>query len=1025
MENEEVRYSFTGDTSSLESATRDAIASLTKFDSAMKKIASTDSFSASKTSVASFQRSLNGVIKQVNSLVTTMNKTKDVTKNMLPADVTTVESAYQNISATLELMGEQTSVTSKDLNFFAEALRETANSLNPVVARMQVWGTNLQQIQSLNQQVQASTEQTTTAVTQSVDTATTTVTQNVQYVESAMGDVTQSTAYLGSQMATMSQRVTAALNTAKATVQSYKDSAVAAFTSVKERCSQVYDAFRRVVTESAAFKTASKAITTLKDACTKVKFAVTKLASPIKNLGNKMKEAASKSTLLKKALALLGTVKLADLFSKAIKQSIAYIENLNLFKVAMGEAYESGRKFIDQMQEVYGMDPSTLMRYAGNFYQLATAIEMPDEAAEKMSLSLTKATNDIASLFNMPIEQVFENLSSGMQGMSRAVRKYGMDIRVTTLQQTALSLGITEQVETMSEANRMGLRFITMMRQASNAQGDFARNIETPANQLRIFKEQLAQLGRAIGNFVLVPLGKLLQYVNGAIMALRVLLQFLAKVFGVQETTFQIDIGTDAAEDAENTADAVGDIGDEASKTAKKMKQMLAPFDELNILQKPTDNNGASSSGLNGVGGAMDPAIAQEIADMDLSLENIQMKANQVRDTILEFLGFQVEGGEIISWDPAVLQGMSEDFTNLAEQIQFAFDSTREVVTQLWEGTLQPVLSSLWGAAQRVFVDIMNILLTLYNRVLIPILQWIASTAGPTFARIFGGFMDTVVLVYDTIKRAVDSFASTFESIWNGWLRPILDVILEVVESIWTETVKPVIDNIIGLVGDLWDFLMVVIKWIADALGPWLVPIIQALIPVVSTVINTIGGIINGIITVLRGVIQFMTNVFKGNWQGVWESLGTIVTGVAQVIVSVFKGAINLLVDAINALVAFVWPVIRDIGNAIGGLVTAAGKIFGKSWGWTMPSTPPRIPHLAEGGIVTRPTVALLGEAGRSEAVIPLDNSPQIVDLAQQIADKINLQDTPVVNVYIGGEEFDDYIYEALSRREFQTNGGV
>ena len=152
--------------------------------------------------------------------------------------------------------------------------------------------------------------------------------------------------------------------------------------------------------------------------------------------------------------------------SNAVKESISYVENLNLFQVATGEAYEASQDFIDAMSEMYGMDPSNLMRYAGNFYQLADAISMPDEAAASLSLGLTKAANDIASLFNVDVETVFNNLSSGMQGMSRAVRKYGMDIRVTTLQQTALTLGITEQVEAMSEANRQGLRFITMMQQA-------------------------------------------------------------------------------------------------------------------------------------------------------------------------------------------------------------------------------------------------------------------------------------------------------------------------------------------------------------------------------------------------------------------------------------------------------------------------------------------------------------------------------------------------------------------------------
>ena len=138
------------------------------------------------------------------------------------------------------------------------------------------------------------------------------------------------------------------------------------------------------------------------------------------------------------------------------------------------------------IQEMYGLDPTNIMRYTSMFYQLASAVDTPTEAAEKMSMGLTKMTVDIASLFDMPFNTVMENLSSGMQGMTRAVRKYGMDLRNTTLQQTALSLGISRQVESMSEADRQGLRYITMMRQASIATGDFGKTIESPANQLRI-----------------------------------------------------------------------------------------------------------------------------------------------------------------------------------------------------------------------------------------------------------------------------------------------------------------------------------------------------------------------------------------------------------------------------------------------------------------------------------------------------------------------------------------------------------
>lgn len=351
------------------------------------------------------------------------------------------------------------------------------------------------------------------------------------------------------------------------------------------------------------------------------------------------------------AIKGLGSIYTGSLLGKMVKQSISYTESLNLFTVAMGEAADTGHKFIESMQEIYGLDPKTLLDQVGNFNQLADAINMPTKAAANMSLTLTKATVDLASLFNVDVNTVFNNLSSGMQGMSRAVRRYGMDIRAVTLQQTALSLGITRQVENMSEADRMGLRFITMMRQARNASGDFARTIETPANQLRVFKEQIVQLGRAIGDFLIAPIGRVIQYVNGFVMALRMAITFLGTMLGLSKDSADIDYSG-----VNDGTDAVTGLGGAAGDAAKKVKELLAPFDELNILKEKDSSGGGA-----GLGEYMDPAIAEAMANMQYQLEEIEMKANKVRNALLEFFGFTVEEGKITGWSKDVfLQGLEQ-----------------------------------------------------------------------------------------------------------------------------------------------------------------------------------------------------------------------------------------------------------------------------------------------------------------------------------------------------------------------------
>ena len=93
--------------------------------------------------------------------------------------------------------------------------------------------------------------------------------------------------------------------------------------------------------------------------------------------------------------------------------------------------------------------------------------------------------------------------------------------------------GITEQYETMNETNRIILRYLVMLDQASDSNSDFARTIEQPANQLRVFKQQIISISREIGRFVVDAVEPLLYRINGLVMALRNIIKFVADFFGL------------------------------------------------------------------------------------------------------------------------------------------------------------------------------------------------------------------------------------------------------------------------------------------------------------------------------------------------------------------------------------------------------------------------------------------------------------------------------------------------------------
>lgn len=641
MDEERVQYSFTGDVASLRDATKEAISLLDKYEGTIKKLAASDQFSVSKTTFTSFQRTINGLIKQVNSLASIVDSASvDVQQAMAP-DTANVKRAVADVSDALDYLRGSAKLTSGDVKFLTTYLKDARTTFDLVSGRARALGTSFAQVAHMKDSFDPMT-----AKMQSFEDKASTTVMRVDEISDSF------------------RRMTSSLVPAEDAWEDIDHEAIRE--QLKRLYAQMNPEINAIGREDKALRSKSG---TLRESTNLHK----SLTSALSKLGIKLKSEVSKvvkftksldktkqiAHALVRAFRTLVVSKLGQWFSKAVQSSIDLYENFNLFKVAMGETVDEGKAFVDQMAEIYGMDPSTLYKNIGYFYQLTDAIGMSEKASSTLSLSLTKASNDIASLFNVKVQTVVDDLASGMQGMARSVRKYGMDIRATTLEQTAMSLGIYEQVENMSEANRQALRYITMMHQVKSAtsqvvrevdgstakMGDFARTIEQPANQLRIMGEQLTQLGRAMGDFFVKRLEKVLPLLNGMIMSLRVVITYIATLAGVFN-----DLSSESS-NVETGSDALDSITESATDAAAALEKVTAPFDELNTLTKET----AAGDDI------LDPKLQEIIENMSLGLDNVRMKANDIRDKILEFFGFKVENGEIVSWSREVFeQGLAE-----------------------------------------------------------------------------------------------------------------------------------------------------------------------------------------------------------------------------------------------------------------------------------------------------------------------------------------------------------------------------
>ena len=168
----------------------------------------------------------------------------------------------------------------------------------------------------------------------------------------------------------------------------------------------------------------------------------------------------------------------ADTFGGWINNINSFIENQNLFSVAMGKSAQSGRELANSLQSVLGIDSGEAMRYMGLFQNLATSFGDSNKQATVMSKNLTQLGYDLASFYNISTESAFDKLRSGITGQVRAIRDLGIDTSTARLQQELYDLGIKEKVRDLTEADKAELRYIAIMKQTTNAQGDMARTIE-------------------------------------------------------------------------------------------------------------------------------------------------------------------------------------------------------------------------------------------------------------------------------------------------------------------------------------------------------------------------------------------------------------------------------------------------------------------------------------------------------------------------------------------------------------------
>lgn len=724
---------------------------------------------------------------------------------------------------------------------------------------------------------------------------------------------------------------------------------------------------------------------------------------------------------------------------KVIKDSIQLgmdaIESDNLFEVSMGNMADSVRDWSEEVGNALGLSATEMRKNVGTIYNMTTSMGLAEDNALKMSKGVTLLANDMASFYNLSTDEAFSKINAGLTGETEPLKRLGILVDENTIKQVAYQQGIAETGTELTQQQKVLARYCAILQQTGNAQGDLARTLDSPSNQLRQLKSQVQQLGITFGSFFMPVLQAVIPYVTAFAKVITYALNSLSKFLGLKSTS----ASSETAKVSSNIG-AVGSGLDDANKSAKKLKGTLAGFDEMNVLQDNSSNSGSNSGG-----GAVGGDIDFDLSEYDAGLDQINSKV----DTIVENMKNAFTGvGDVVKsiWKSEPIQAWAGAVTTYG---QFIFDYFTSLGSMFGEnmmltwsnielnvGTAITNMTTLWTTfwtdiqagietwGQPIIDGVTGVFNSIWKDAIDPAVQ--------QMSKIWADFSKILVDLWnehgkpliDNVGEFATNIIGLFQSIWDNVLEPIVTPFLETLSWLWDEHLSKMVTAIGDLVGSVVNgaleiynkFIDPIVKWLLDVLSPIWATFTNYIVGAMGTILGVISDVITGVIKIFKGVIDFIVGVFTLNWSKAWDGIKSVFTGIWDALLGVVKGVINTVIDILNGFVGG----INKIGFDVPDWVPVIG---GKRWGFNVP----KIPKLAQGGIVDKPTYAMIGEAG-TEAVMPLERNTGWIDkLADKLADKIgSAGGSPIqLVVKIGEDTILDKFIEGIHNKNFETNGEV
>lgn len=766
------------------------------------------------------------------------------------------------------------------------------------------------------------------------------------------------------------------------------------------------------------------------------------------NISN-LSKSATKSTggvmtafkKLKTGIVALG---IGKVISTAISDGMDAIESDSLFTTVMGDNADAVKSWSNDIADALGLSAVNMQKNIGVIYNMTSSMGVAGDNALKMSKGVSVLAEDMASFYNLDSDEAFNKLRAGLTGETEPLKALGILVDENTIKQYAYSEGIAETGAELTNEQKVLARYVAILKQTGNAQGDLARTLDSPSNQLRALKQQVQNLGIAFSNFLMPVVKAVLPYLNALAKVATQALTSLASLLGLT--------GGSTSDETETIADNVDSVSsglDDATTSAKKLKSTLAGFDEMNVLQDNSSDSSSTSSGTSG------SDIGFDLSEYDAHLDLVNSRTNEIAEKIKT--AFKGVGEEIKKiWDSTPVQsfvGAVQSYgqllwdywstlgTDLYENISTTWGNisgnvgtTLSNMSTLWSTFWQDIQAGIdtWG--QPIIDGVSGLFNSMWSTAIDPALQHITTMWADFSGILVKLWNEHGQPLVDNLGEFVKNVVDLFQSIYDNVIEPIITPFLNMLKDLWDKHLKGMIENVGDFIMKLVNgaleiyngFIHPILVWVLDKLAPTIRNISTFISGVIGSVVGFLSDVIGSIAKILGGLIDFIVGIFTGNWKKAWNGIKDFFGGIWDGIWGVVKFVVNLIIDGINLLWGGIYNVVSGIVNGIGGIAGALGDLFGKDWSFSMPKEPKYIPKLARGGIIDSPTIAMVGEAGK-EAVVPLERNTGWIDqLAVKIGEKVGGATGNIKLIVKLGEEaiFDRFI-EYGKDKAFETNGEV